>query len=57
MSDSREKLQAIIAKCEQYWNEPNIGDAEIHAALEAIHRDAREALLAAQEKEQHDSKT
>ena len=30
----------IIAKCEQYWNEHNINDAEVHCALEAIHRNA-----------------
>jgi hypothetical protein len=36
-------LSLIIRKCEQYWNEPNIGDAEIHAILENIHRWAREA--------------
>jgi hypothetical protein len=46
MSGGTERLRAIIAKCEQYWNEPNICDAEIHAILEFIHREAREAALA-----------
>lgn len=31
-------LKVIRDKCEQYWNERNIGDAEIHAALEYIER-------------------
>jgi len=33
-------VAAILRKCEQYWNEPNICDAEVDAALEAIHREA-----------------
>lgn len=36
-------LTRIKEKCEQYWNEPNICDAEIHAILEFIHREARAA--------------
>jgi len=27
----------IREKCEQYWNEPRIGEAEVHAILEFIH--------------------
>lgn len=42
----KEKLQSITEKCEQYWNAPGLGDAEVHAALECIHRWAREALAA-----------
>ncbi len=30
---SKDPLQLIIDKCQQYWNEHNIGDAEVHAAL------------------------
>ena len=30
------QFKAIQEKCKQYWNEPNICDAEIHAALEVI---------------------
>jgi len=34
-----EKAAAKVrVKCEQYWNEHNIQDEEIHAALEIIHR-------------------
>lgn len=33
----RESATTSIRKCEQYWNEHNIPDAEIHAALELIH--------------------
>ena len=32
-----ELLNAIQRKCEQYWNEMNIEDAEIHAVLGVIH--------------------
>lgn len=32
---------AIRQKCEQYWNEHNISDEEIHAILEFIHRETR----------------
>lgn len=35
-----EAIANIQQKCEQYWNAHNIGDAEIHAALEFIHREA-----------------
>ena len=35
-------IQRIIQKCEQYWNESGIGDAEVHAALEYISREAHE---------------
>lgn len=35
-----EAIADIQQKCEQYWNAHNIGDAEIHAALEFIHREA-----------------
>ena len=38
-----ELLNAIQRKCEQYWNEPNICDAEIHAVLENIHEAAGRA--------------
>lgn len=44
----KEKLRFITEKCEQYWNEDGLCDAEVHAALECIHRWAREAALAAQ---------
>ena len=33
----REAAEAAMRKCEQYWNEHNIPDAEIHNTLEAIH--------------------
>lgn len=33
----REAAKEVRSKCEQYWNEHNIGDAEIHAVLEFIH--------------------
>ena len=33
----REAAARSIRKCEQYWNEHNIPDAEMHAALELIH--------------------
>ena len=33
----REAAATSIRKCEQYWNEHNIPDAEVHAALELIH--------------------
>lgn len=39
-----EALNRIIEKTEQYWNESNICDAEVHAALEFINRQAREVL-------------
>ena len=35
-------IDSITQKCEQYWNEPNICDAEIHAALGVIHARAME---------------
>lgn len=38
--DRTNALDNIIAKCEQYWNEFNICDAEVHAILEYIHREA-----------------
>ena len=34
-------LATIIRKCEQYWNEPNICDAEVHSILEFIHGEVR----------------
>ncbi len=37
MSDD---LAEIIAKCEQYWNEPKIGVPEVHSILEFIHQSA-----------------
>lgn len=37
-------LTDIKAKCEQYWNEGSICAAEVHNALECIHRWANEAL-------------
>ncbi len=43
------KLKEIIEKCEQYWNANGLCDAEIHAALAAIHKNAcslRDALAA-----------
>jgi len=57
MSESRNEsgdqwaraLQAITEKCEQYWNEHNICDAEIHAVLEFIHQQARAVATALQE--------
>lgn len=33
----REAAATSIRKCKQYWNEHNIPDAEMHAALELIH--------------------
>ncbi len=35
------EVQNIMNKCEQYWNESGIGDAEVHAALSFIHKEAR----------------
>jgi len=32
-------MHTIRVKCEQYWNEHNIDDAEIHAVLEFIHKE------------------
>lgn len=29
-------LDAIQRKCEQYWNEPDLSDEEVHAALDLI---------------------
>ena len=40
----REAAETSIRKCEQYWNEHNIPDAEVHAALELIHGELRQAL-------------
>lgn len=40
-------LEKIQAKCEQYWNEPNICMEEIHSVLSIIHlaaEDAREEM-------------
>lgn len=37
---SLEHLKNISDKCEQYWNESNISDAELHAMLEYIYREA-----------------
>lgn len=40
----RELLQGateIVEKCEQYWNEHDIGVAEMHSILEFIHTRAR----------------
>lgn len=31
-----QRFKAIQVKCEQSWNEMNVGDAELHAVLEAI---------------------
>lgn len=31
-------LNDIKAKCEQYWNDRDVNDAEFHAVLDAIHR-------------------
>lgn len=39
--ENKSRMRAIREKCEQYWNEHNIGDAEIHAVLEFIHREAK----------------
>ena len=39
----RAAITAAQAKCEQYWNEANIGDAEVHAALKFIHSTLAEA--------------
>jgi predicted nuclease with TOPRIM domain len=33
----REAAWVAMRKCQQYWNEHDIPDAEIHAALETIH--------------------
>jgi len=33
----RDIIAEIKSKCEQYWNEANICDEEIHAILEFIH--------------------
>lgn len=40
----RGACETAKAKCEQYWNEHNIGDAEIHAALEFIQRSVSSTL-------------
>lgn len=32
-----EELKQAIQKCEQYWNETGISDAEVHAMLGFIH--------------------
>ena len=34
--DYRHGLVSITRKCQQYWNERNITDEEVHAALETI---------------------
>ncbi len=41
-----EALNRIREKCEQYWNENDIGIAEMHAVLEYIHVAARPAVPA-----------
>jgi hypothetical protein len=38
----QERIAAILEKCEFYWNQDGICDAEIHAVLEGIHEHARE---------------
>mgnify|MGYP001615838382 CR=1 FL=1 len=35
-----ERAATIQRKCEQYWNESIIEEAEMHAVLEFIHREA-----------------
>jgi len=40
MSDN---TRAITDKCEQYWNEPDIGTPEIHVVLEYIYAEANKA--------------
>ena len=52
MSKLREAAATSIRKCEQYWNEHNIPDAEVHAALELIHGELRKALEASDEEEE-----
>ena len=37
LAAARELADNIIEKCEQYWNEHNIPDAEMHVILERIH--------------------
>ncbi len=39
-----EAQATIQAKCEQYWNEPNIGTVEVHAILAFIHRTSSESM-------------
>ncbi len=39
----KDPLKCILMKCEQYWNEHNICDEEVHASLETIHRWASDA--------------
>jgi hypothetical protein len=44
--DSVELLQQIRRKCEQFWNEHNLGDAEVHVTLEFIHTRACKLIAA-----------
>jgi hypothetical protein len=45
MSARAEALERIRQKCEQYWNEPAVCEAEFHAILEFIHKET-DALVA-----------
>lgn len=38
---SSDPIRLVLDKCEQYWNEHNIPDEEMHAILEYIHREVR----------------
>ena len=51
--DRLAEIRDIKEKCEQYWNEPNIPDAEIHAALEFIYSKAAtlNSIIDARDKE------
>lgn len=46
-----EQISAAMQKCRQYWNESDIGDAEIHAVLEWVHDCLLAALRGEEEKE------
>ena len=52
-ADRLAEIRDIKEKCEQYWNEPNIPDAEIHAALEFIYSKAAtlNSIIDARDKE------
>ena len=39
-----DSINVIKDKCAQYWNEPGICDAEIHAVLEYIYDEANKVL-------------
>ena len=45
-SVSAEAIKIIQNKCEQYWNTDGLGDPEIHAILEFIHRETSRIIPA-----------